>query len=95
MYSFAGPRVGDIPFAGVFNKRVAVAWRVVNTEDIVTTVPLATPELFSGDVPHTPLSMVLMLAKHLNYEHVGTAVNFTTHNGSITGNHAMQTTSMR
>jgi len=90
MYSFAGPRVGDLDFAAEFNQRVAVGWRIVNTEDIVTTVPLATPELFSSDVPHSPLGMVLMLARHLNYEHVGTPVNFTTHNGTIPANHAMQ-----
>jgi triacylglycerol lipase len=91
MYSFAGPRVGDLDFAAQFNRRVGVAWWVVNTEDIVTTVPIATPDLFSSESPHTPFGMMLMLAKKLNYEHVGTPVSFTTHNGSIGGNHAMQT----
>lgn len=55
MYSFAGPRTGDLAFAAEFNRRVAVGWRIVNTEDIVTTVPLATPELFSSDVPQQPI----------------------------------------
>jgi triacylglycerol lipase len=91
MYSFAGPRVGDLPFAAKFNSQVGVAWRIVNTEDVVTTVPLATPDLFASETPHTPLGMVLMLAKKLNYEHIGTPVSFTTHNGSIANNHAMQT----
>jgi len=90
MYNFAGPRVGDLAFAAKFNQQVGVSWRVVNTEDIVTTVPLATPDLFSSESPHTPFGMMLMLAKKLNYEHVGTPVSFTTHNGSIAGNHAMQ-----
>jgi triacylglycerol lipase len=91
MYSFAGPRVGDLAFGAEFDRRVAVAWRIVNTEDIVTTVPIATPDLFSNESPHTPLGMMLMLAKKLNFKHVGTPVSFTTHNGSIGGNHAMQT----
>ena len=90
MYSFAGPPVGDLAFAAEFNRRVAAGWRVVNTEDLVTTVPLATPELFASGVPHSPLGMVLTLARDLNYEHVGTAVCFTTHNGTIPANHAMQ-----
>jgi len=91
MYSFAGPRAGDIAFATQFNRRVGVAWRIVNTEDVVTSVPIATPQLLSAGVPHTPLSMVLSLARNLNFEHVGAEVSFTTHNGSIPANHAMQT----
>jgi triacylglycerol lipase len=91
MYSFAGPRVGDLAFAAEFNKRVGVGFRIVNTEDIVTTVPLAPPDLASGGGPHTPFGMMLMLARKLNFEHVGTPASFTTHNGSIAGNHAMQT----
>lgn len=90
MYSFAGPRVGDVGFAVNFNKQVAKAWRVVNTEDLVTTVPIATPLLFGANLPHSPFEMVLMLAKGLNYEHVGVPLSFTTHNGTIPANHAMQ-----
>jgi hypothetical protein len=62
MYSFAGPRVGDLPFAAEFNQRLSVAWRVVNTEGIVTTVPIATPDLFSSENPHTPFGMMRSIA---------------------------------
>ncbi|HEY6342492.1 MAG TPA: hypothetical protein VIY49_13435 [Bryobacteraceae bacterium] len=31
-----------------------------------------------------------MLARNLNYEHVGAPVSFTVHNGSIVANHQMQ-----
>jgi len=90
MYSFAGPRVGDIDFATKFNQSLQQrTWRIVNTEDIVTTVPLASPYLFTQGVPHTPLSMILMLTK-LNYNHVGNAVSFTINKGSIPDNHAME-----
>ena len=91
MYSFASPRVGDRSFASRFNGRVAARWRIVNSEDIVTTVPLATPELLSSPFPHSPLGMFLMLAHHLDYEHVGEVVTFTAHNGSIVANHQMPT----
>jgi hypothetical protein len=90
MYSFAGPRVGDLDFAAKFADARNPAWRVVNTEDVVPTVPLATPELLTGaPIPHNPLGMVLMLAHSLNFEHIGVPVCFTQHKGSIPGNHAM------
>ena len=91
MYNIASPRVGDPVFAGRFNSEVTTRWRIVNTEDIVTTVPIATPKLLSPMPPHNPLGMLLMWANRLDYEHVGDAVTFTTHKGSIIGNHEMPT----
>ena len=41
LYAFASPRTGDPTFAGRFNNDCPVTWRIVNTEDIVNTVPLA------------------------------------------------------
>lgn len=90
MYSFAGPRVGSPTFAATFNAQITDAFRIVNTEDIVTTVPIATPTLFEAGAPHTPLGLVLLMARDLDYEHVGIPVCFTTHKGSIPNNHAMQ-----
>jgi triacylglycerol lipase len=90
LYSFAGPRVGDLAFAAGFNSRLAGAWRIVNTEDLVTTVPLATPAFSSGIVPRNPLTFLNNLGQNLDYEHVGSPVAFSTHTGSIAGNHDMQ-----
>ncbi len=90
MYSFAGPRVGDPGFAANFNSRVALAWRIVNTEDIVTTVPFATPELFPDGHPHSAFGIMLMLAHKFDYEHVGNPLSFSAHKGSIPANHGMQ-----
>jgi predicted lipase len=87
-YNFASPRVGDPDFAGKFNASVAPHWRVVNTEDIVTTVPLATATI-AALAPHSPLGFLLLLSKDLNYEHVGEPVSFTEQRGSITANHDM------
>lgn len=91
LYNFAGPRAGDPTFAAGFNRLVTTAWRVVNTEDIVTTVPLATPALAAGVSSANILTFLNNLGHNLNYEHVGNAISFTTHKGSILGNHEMST----
>lgn len=41
LYAFASPRTGDPAFADRFNVECPDTWRIVNTEDIVNTVPLA------------------------------------------------------
>ena len=41
LYAFASPRAGDPAFAARFNAECPDTWRIVNTEDIVNTVPLA------------------------------------------------------
>jgi len=84
MYSFAGPRVGDLRFAEQFDSLVARAYRIVNTEDIVTTVPPAT--VFRKASGNPVLDRML---QGLNYKHVGTQIAFTKHLGTITGNHSM------
>ena len=89
MYSMAAPRTGDPAFAAKFNSTVNAAWRLANTEDIVTTVPLATPKLMMGAVPLGLFSAMLALANRLDFQHVGVPVSFTAHLGSITANHDM------
>jgi len=89
MYTFAGPRVGDIQFAAMFNQsRSGRAWRIVNTEDIVPTLPLATPDLLTV-LPHGIWGTFLALKPKLNFEHVGEPVCFTENRGDIPGNHDM------
>ena len=89
LYSFASPRVGDPAFARQFNAKLPVAFRIANSEDIVTTVPLATPTLLSTKLPTGLFNTLLVLANRLDYQHVGIPVLFTYHNGSITANHDM------
>ena len=91
LYNFASPRTGSPSFADTFNQRIPTAWRTVNTEDIVTTVPLATPNLGSPKPPHGLLGVMIGLVRKLDFEHVGSAVSFTTFNGSILANHQMLT----
>ena len=93
MYTIASPRVGNAAFADEFNVngQVAARWRIVNTEDIVTTVPLATPSV--GDIlpPTSALARLLLPMRKFDYTHVGTAVNFTVNKGSIIENHDIRT----
>ena len=91
LYNFASPRTGSPAFADTFNQKIATAWRTVNTEDLVTTVPLATPNLGSDKPPHGLLGVLIGMVRKLDFEHVGSAVAFTTFNGSIVANHQMPT----
>jgi len=93
MYNFASPRVGNPGFTSEFNAnaQVTARWRIVNTEDILTTVPLATPNPGVDLSPRSPLALLLLALHKLDYTHVGTPVNFTVNNGSIIGNHSITT----
>ena len=89
LYSFAAPRVGNRTFADQFTAKVPVAFRVANSEDIVPTVPLASPKLLSTALPLGLFNAMLALASRFDFQHVGFPVGFTVHNGSITANHDM------
>lgn len=91
LYNFASPRTGSPSFADTFNQKIATAWRTVNTEDLVTTVPLATPNLGSDKPTHGLLGVLIGMVRKLDFEHVGSAVTFTTFSGSIVANHQMPT----
>jgi triacylglycerol lipase len=91
LYNFASPRTGDQAFAAQFNSEVTPAIRVVNSEDIVTTIPLATTKL-SGASLGLLLDELLRHAGSLDYQHVGDAATFTLNRGSIADNHNMRTT---
>ena len=56
-------------------------------------MPLATLVLETAKA--NALHMIVALATHLghklDFEHVGVPVNFTTHNGSVVGNHDIKT----
>lgn len=89
MYSFAGPRVGDINFTCAFNDRFRNrAWRIVNTEDLVPTLPLSTPDIKNPSNPQSELHRKLAVAR-FNYLHVETSVCFTVNKGSMEDNHSM------
>ncbi len=90
MYNFASPRAGDPDFARKLQASVPALWRVVNTEDIVTTVPLATAA-FASDIKSLSAYGLLHALNKLNFMHVGLPVSFTVNHGSIVDNHKMDT----
>ena len=73
-YNLASPRTGDPKFAAAYNANKVETYRVVNTCDIVPTVPLS---VTSKDLP-LPI-----------YQHVGVPVDFTAQYGSIVNNHSV------
>ncbi len=94
LYNFASPRTGDEKFSENLNTNpnVLAKWRIVNTEDIVTTVPLATAKVSAGGGESSGrLKPLLLLLNNLNYTHIGYAVNFTAQNNSIVDNHKIET----
>lgn len=68
-YTFAGPRVVNREFALAFRGEGLTAFRVVNTDDVVPTMPPAVP------LGSTRLTAKLFPKKPLYY-HVGTPVHF-------------------
>lgn len=93
MYNFASPRTGDPAFADKFNATITDSWRIANTEDIVTTVPLSTLVFSSAKLNtfHAILALASREGHSLNFEHVGVPINFTWFKGSIAENHSMLT----
>ncbi len=91
LYSFASPRVGNPAFSAKLNAAAGAKWRMANSEDIVTTLPLATVNVAGGAVGGPLFAMLVALPNKLDFCHVGESVAFTAHNGSIVGNHEMKT----
>ena len=61
LYSFASPRVGNVVFADVINKETT-AFRVSNSEDIITTLPLP----ISGNTKYEHTDMCISFSMNLN-----------------------------
>jgi triacylglycerol lipase len=77
LYTFGSPRVGDAAFAAAFNARFAGrSFRVANSSDIVTSIPL-------------PIPIVGPLGGY--FSHVDTPVDFSRQDNDIEANHAMKT----
>ena len=77
LYNFGCPRVGDNDFVQAYNGlRGQKTFRVVNTSDLVTSIPL-------------PIALPLVPSG--NYSHVDTSVDFTFQGGDLGINHTMDT----
>jgi triacylglycerol lipase len=77
LYTFGSPRVGDKEFGTAYNQQFARrTFRIVNTSDIVPSIPLPVPlaGIFGG-----------------YFTHVDTPVDFTVQKDDLEENHSMET----
>jgi triacylglycerol lipase len=96
-YTLAGPRTGDPAFTAAFDRVGLQTWRIFNTEDIVPTLPLSTPDLapLNLGLNETPSEMLLkLLLQHSAairagwlYEHLKIPIPVTFQKGTIADNH--------
>jgi triacylglycerol lipase len=77
LYTYGSPRVGDDGFVRKFNERfIDRSFRIVNTSDVVTSIPLPVP--LAGIVGGY-------------FSHVDTPVDLTVQEGDLEENHSMGT----
>jgi Lipase (class 3) len=93
VYSFSGPRTGDPIFAAQYNQKVARAWRIFNTEDLVPTLPLSNldsdPKSTLG-LFETNIELVLKLflkPSPFRFQHVNEPVALTYQLNTVADNH--------
>jgi hypothetical protein len=102
LYTFASPRVGNEHFKDYISTNLHDAYRVINSEDIISAVPLASPRFLPEDnieqiiveslnTLSDPLLKLLSLLPNLDFYHVGQTIPFTVHKGSILENHIAAT----
>ena len=96
-YTLAGPRTGDPAFAAAFVHAGLKTWRIFNTEDIVPTLPLSTPDLVPANLGLNGTTGEMLLKLFLQhaavnrggwlYEHLEIPIAVTFQKGSIADNH--------
>jgi triacylglycerol lipase len=93
VYTFSGPRVGDLIFAAQFNQKLPRAWRIFNTEDLVPTLPLPTVDLNperSLGLFETNIELILKVfvkQPHLIFQHVDAPIALTYNLSTLADNH--------
>jgi hypothetical protein len=105
LYTFASPRVGDETFAEHF-KDLPFSYRVINSEDLIQSVPLPTtqvidPATLNGmksaekqrvDFVREFLKKITGGQNEKHYQHVGIPITFTKQTGTVGGNHNLTVT---
>ena len=101
LYTFASPRVGDKRFEDYVSEHLKHVFRVINSEDIISAVPLASPRLLPEDEIEDmveglgklgeSIMKFTSLLPNLDFYHVGRTIPFTVHKGSILENHIAAT----
>ena len=94
-YTFCGPRAGDPQFADVFKAAELQTWRIINTEDIVPTVPPAAVELSEPNLGMQAITKLnqavtsLVQLSTVGYQHIGYPIAVTFHRDDIADNHSL------
>jgi len=92
-YTFCGPRAGGPAFAKAFETAGLTTWRIVNSEDLVPTVPPAAvlmTEPNMGMHGMSPLTQAISQFVQLGltgYQHIGYPIVATFHQDTVAGNH--------
>jgi triacylglycerol lipase len=97
-YTFCGPRACDSTLAAKLDSLGLKTWRIVNTEDIVPTVPPAAVKLVDssqgGLASLTALTQSLSAFVKLSpvgYQHIGYPIAASFHRDTVAGNHDLDT----
>ncbi len=92
-YTFSGPRTGDPAFASAFDAANLVTWRVFNTEDVVSTLPLAAPDFepqthgLNDSVIEMAFKLLLRTGADGLFTHLQTPIPLTFNRGNLADNH--------
>ncbi|MBJ7899744.1 MAG: hypothetical protein GC158_07465 [Cyanobacteria bacterium RI_101] len=110
LYTFASPRVGNETFASHFDPPHSLkSYRIINSEDLIQSVPLPTTELIDDEtrkgMSAGGLERLARFKEFLerltkgqsqkHYQHIGVPVTFTQQTGTIAGNHNLTNTYRR
>lgn len=100
LYTFASPRVGNKQFSQYVENQLKASYRVINSEDIIAAIPLASPRLISEQNIQDAIAAtnfkaladpLLALLPNLDFYHIGQVIPFTLHMGSVLENHIAAT----
>ena len=91
-YTFSGPRTGDCAFANACDSHLQT-WRIFNTEDIVPTLPLPTPDLkaaatgLNDSIIELSVKLLIKSGALGEFQHLQTPIAVTFHKDTIADNH--------
>lgn len=106
LYTFASPRVGNETFAEHFDTDGITSFRIINSEDLIQTVPLPTTQVADDETLQgmskvkqarfrsfrALLEVVTGGQTVKRYQHVGVPITFTKQTRTIAGNHNLTKT---
>lgn len=89
IYSFCVPRFCDIELACSYNSLQLVSYRIFNTEDIVSYLPLATTNIGLEHIPIEILAKFFTKSNSNSFQHVGVPIPVTYNRECIMENHSV------